>query len=102
MTNAFIALCLLLSIFLFCAITYILYRRLKRVEKEVAQHIESQKQALTEAFFSLYYNLKDYPDVFEPMCLVLKSLSLSYPKVRAEIGDAYAKCRSDRKHNRQK
>ena len=100
MTNAFIALCLMLSIFLFC-VTYILDRRLKRVEEEVAQHIESQKQALTEAFFSLYYNLEDYPDVFEPMCLVLKSLSLSYPKVRAEIGDAYAKFRSDRKHNKQ-
>lgn len=95
MTNDFIALCLMLSIFLFCAITYVLDRRVKRVEQEVTQHIELQKQALTEAFFSLYYNLEDYPDVFEPMCLVLKSLSLSYPKVRAEIGDAYAKCRSE-------
>lgn len=101
MTNAFIALCLIPSIFLFCGIVYILDRRLKRVEQEVTQHIELQKQALTEAFFSLYYNLEDYPDVFEPMCLVLKSMSLSYPKVRAEIGDAYAKCRSERKLNRQ-
>lgn len=58
MTNDFIALCLMPSIFLFCAIAYILNSRLKRVEKEIAQHIELQKQALTEAFFSLQYNLE--------------------------------------------
>lgn len=101
MTNDFIVLCLMLSILLFCVMTYVLDRRLRRVEKEVAQHIKLQEQALTEAFFSLYYNSEDYPDVFEPMCLVLKSLSLAYPKVRVEIGNAYVKCRSDRKHNRQ-
>lgn len=101
MTNAFIVLCLMLSILLFCVMTYVLDRRLKRVEKEVAHHIAMQEQALIEAFFSLNYNSEDYPDVFEPMCLVLKSLSLAYPKVRAEIGDVYVKCRSDRKHNRQ-
>lgn len=101
MTNDFIALCLMLSIFLFCAITYILDRRVKRVEQEFKSYRELQEQALTEAFFSLRYNLEDYADVFEPMCLVLKELSLPYPKVRAEIGDAYDKCRSDRKHNSQ-
>ena len=101
MTNDFISLCLMPSILLFCAITYVLNRRVKRVEQEFKEYREIQKQALTEAFFSLYYNVEDYPDVFEPMCLVLKALSSSYPKVRAKIGDAYAKCRSERKLNRQ-
>mgnify|MGYP007016469908 CR=1 FL=1 len=84
MINVFIALCL--TIFLFCAITYVLDRRLKRVEQEFKSYREIQEQALTEAFFSLRYSLEDYADVFEPMCLVLKELSLPYPKVRAEIG----------------
>ncbi len=96
MTNAFIALCLMLSIFLFCGIVYILDRRLKRVEQEFKGYRELQEQALTEAFFSLRYNLEDYADVFEPMCLVLKELSLPYPKVRAEIGDEYCKCKAVR------
>ena len=46
MTNDFIALCLMLSIFLFCVITYILDRRLKRVEQEFKSYRELQKQAL--------------------------------------------------------
>ena len=96
MTNDFIVLCLVLSIFLFCAITYILDRRVKRVEQEFkSQYREIQEQALTEAFFSLRYNLEDYADVFEPMCLVLKELSLPYPKVRAvdRIGSITGKVR---------
>ena len=98
MTNAFIALCLMLSIFLFCAITYILDRRLKRVEKEVMQHIESQKQALTEAFFNLQYNWpeRDKPDLLEPMYIMFKALSLGYPNLSAEIRDEYCRCKAVR------
>lgn len=98
MTNDFIALCLMLSIFLFCAITYVLNRRLKCVEKEVAQHIELQKQALTEAFFNLQYNWqeRDKPDLLESMYIMLKALSLGYPKLSAEIWDEYCKCKAVR------
>ena len=98
MTNAFIGFCLMLSIFLFCAITYILDRRLKCVEQEFKSHREIQEQALYDAFFNLKYNWseRDKPDLLEPMYIMLKALSLGYPKLSAEIGDAYAKCKAVR------
>ena len=98
MTNAYIVLCLMLSIFLFCVITYILDKRLKRVEKEVMQHIESQKQALYAAFFNLKYNWpeRDKPDLLEPMYIMLKAFSLGYPRLSAEIRNEYCKCKAVR------
>lgn len=98
MTNEFIILCSMLSIFLFCAITYILDRRLKRVEKEFKSYREIQKQALYDAFFNLRYNWQecDKPDVLETMYMVLKSLSLGYPKLSAEIRSEYSKCKAVR------
>lgn len=98
MTNAFIALCLIPSIFLFCAITYILDRRLKRVEQEFKDYREIQEQALYDAFFNLQYNWQDCdkPELLEIMYIVLKSFSLGYPKLSAEIRDEYSKCKAVR------
>lgn len=96
MTNDFIVLCLMLSIFLFCAITYVLYRRVKRVEQEFKIYREIQEQSLYDAFFNLQYNWQDCdkPDLLEPMYIVLKSFSLGYPKLSAEIRDEYFKCKA--------
>lgn len=98
MTNDFIVLCLMLSIFLFCAITYILDRRLKRVEQEFKSYRELQKQALYDAFFNLQYTWqeRDKPDLLEPMYIMLKAFSLGYPKLSAEIWDEYCKCKAVR------
>lgn len=98
MTNDFIALCLMPSIFLFCAITYVLDRKVKRVEQEFKSYREIQKQALYDAFFNLRYNWQecDKPDLLETMYMVLKSLSLGYPKLSAEIRNEYSKCKAVR------
>ena len=98
MTDEFIALCSMLSIFLFCVITYVLDRRLKRVEQEFKSYREIQEQALYDAFFNLRYNWQecDKPDLLETMYMVLKSFSLGYPKLSAEIRDEYSKCKAIR------
>ena len=97
MTNAFTVLCLMMSIFLFCAITYI-HRRLKCVEQEFKSYKKIQKQALYDAFFNLKYNWqeRDKPDLLESMYIMLKALSLGYPKLSAEIWDEYCKCKAVR------
>lgn len=101
MTNDFIALCLMLSIFSFCVITYILDRRLKRVEQEFKSYREIQKHALYDAFFNLQYKWqeRDKPDLLESMYIMLKAFSLGYPNLSAEIGDAYCKCKAVRQSN---
>ena len=98
MTNAFIALCLIPSIFLFCGIVYILDRRLKRVEQEFKDYREIQEQSLYDAFFNLQYNWQecDKPDLLETLYMVLKSFSLGYPKLNAEIRNEYSKCKAVR------
>lgn len=98
MTNAFIVLCLMVFIFLFCVITYISDRKLKCVEQEFKSYREIQKQALYDAFFNLQYNWqeRDKPDLLESMYIMLKALSLGYPKLSAEIWDEYCKCKAVR------
>lgn len=97
MTNGFTVLCLMMSIFLLCAITYI-HRRLKCVEKEFKSYKKIQKQALYDAFFNLKYNWqeRDKSDLLESMYIMLKALSLGYPKLSAEIWDEYCKCKAVR------
>ena len=98
MTDEFIVLCSMLSIFLFCVMAYVLDRRLKRVEQEFKSHREMQKQSLYDAFFNLKYIWQecDKPDLLETMYMVLKSFSLDYPELSAEIRNEYSKCKAVR------